>query len=101
MSQLKTGMDAMMAMNKTIEEDVEETQNTKIVKLRFTRKQYQTFRDACKMFEIVSNHPEFNSLVSKAFSADIKVPTIAKTDCHTHSRGTLEHSDEIAPQRKL
>ena len=78
MSQLKTGMDAMMAMNKKIEEDIDETQNTKVVKLRFTRKQYQTFRDACKMFEIVSSHPEFNSLVSKAFSADIKVPTIAK-----------------------
>lgn len=78
MSQLKKGMNAMIAMNKTIEEDVEHSQNTKVVKLRFTRKQYQTFRDACKMFEIVSSHPEFNSLVSKAFGAEIKVPTIAK-----------------------
>ena len=78
MSQLKKGMNAMIAMNKTIEEDVEQSQNTKVVKLRFTRKQYQTFRDACKMFEIVSSHPDFNSLVSKAFGAEIKVPTIAK-----------------------
>ena len=79
MSQLKTGMNAMIAMNKTIEEEtLEQPQNTKVVKLRFTRKQYQTFRDACKMFEIIASHPEFNSLVSKAFGADIKVPTIAK-----------------------
>ena len=77
--QLKTGMNAMMGMNKTIEEgNLEQPPNTKVVKLRFTRKQYQTFRDACKMFEIISSHPEFNSLVSKAFAADIKVPTIAK-----------------------
>jgi hypothetical protein len=79
MSQLKTGMDALMAMNKTIEEEnLEHPPNTKVVKLRFTHKQYQTFRDACKMFEIVSSHPDFNSLVSKAFEADIKIPTIAK-----------------------
>ena len=78
MSQFKTGMNAMIAMNKKIEDDVEQSPNTKVVKLRFTRKQYQTFRDACKMFEIVSSHPDFNSLVSKAFEAEIKVSTIAK-----------------------
>ena len=78
MSQLTKGMNALIAMKKTIQDDAEQSTNTKVVKLRFTRKQYITFRDACKMFEIVSSHPEFNSLVSKALGADIKIPTIAK-----------------------
>jgi len=74
-----TGMKTLLAMNKEIDEkNVEPPSNSKIVKLRFTRKQYQTFRDACKIFEVVSSDPEFTQFVQKSLGSDIKVPTIAR-----------------------
>jgi len=74
-----TGMKALLAMNKEIDEkNMEPPSNSKIVKLRFTRKQYQTFRDACKIFEVVSSDPEFTQFVQKSLGTDIKVPTIAR-----------------------
>jgi hypothetical protein len=74
-----TGMKTLLAMNKEIDEkNAESPSNSKIVKLRFTRKQYQTFRDACKIFEVVSSDPEFTQFVQKSLGTDIKVPTIAR-----------------------
>ncbi len=69
----------MMPLNKEIDtDDQDEHQLAKVVKLRFTRKQYQSFRDACKIFEIVSLDPGFFDFVKSALGADVKVPTITK-----------------------
>ena len=78
---LTSGMATLMAKNKEIEveeEDGFQMQSSKVIKLRFTRKQYQTFRDACTIFELVSNEPGFTDFVKKALDADIKVATITR-----------------------
>lgn len=77
---LTKGMNALLLSNKEIENKEENTstnKNTKVVKLRFTKKQYEAFRDACKVMEIVSSHEGFDDFVKSALNADIKVSTIA------------------------
>lgn len=75
---LKSGMNDLLLLNKEIETDAAEQRNTKVVKLRFTRKQFDTFRDACKILEVIASDEEFPDFVKKALGADIKVPTIAR-----------------------
>ena len=66
-------------MNKEIDTDDQDVQeSTRVVKLRFTRKQYQAFRDACKIFEVVSKDSKFIDFVKSVLGADVKVPTINK-----------------------
>lgn len=72
-------MNDLILLNKEIEaEELEQHSSSKVVKLRFTRKQFETFRDACKILEIVSADEGFPEFVKKALGADIKVPTIAR-----------------------
>lgn len=79
MFKLKSGMKTLLAMNKEIEADEkEEKKSSKVVKLRFTRKQYQVFRDACKILEIIASEEGFTDFVKKALGADVKTPTIAR-----------------------
>ena len=75
---LKTGFTAMKTMNKDIDEEQMEQQPTRVVKLRFTRKQYQEFSNACQIFEVISQDPGFIDFVKSALSPDIKVSTISK-----------------------
>lgn len=74
---LNSGMKVMLGELKTIEEE-QALDNKRVVKLRFTSKQYAAFRDACKVFELVSADPGFVQLVKSALGADIKEPTIQK-----------------------
>ncbi len=78
MPSLKSGMNDLLLLNKEIEAEELQQSSTKVVKLRFTRKQYDAFRDACKILEIVASDSEFPDFVKKALGADIKVPTIAR-----------------------
>lgn len=77
MPSLVSGMNSLLLTSKEIETDAQST-NTKVVKLRFTRKQYNTFRDACKILELVSAYEGFAECVSKALDADIKTQTITR-----------------------
>lgn len=71
-------MNDLLLLNKEIEAEELQQSSTKVVKLRFTRKQYEAFRDACKIMEIVASDSEFPDFVKKALGADIKIPTIAR-----------------------
>lgn len=78
-SKLTKGISELMSMNKVIDTDDQDTHDsTKVVKLRFTRKQYQTFRDACKIFEVISEDKQFPEFVKSVLGADVKVSTINK-----------------------
>ena len=78
-SKLMSGITEVMSMNKEIDMDDQDVQeSTRVVKLRFTRKQYQAFRDACKIFEVVSKDSKFVDFVKSVLGADVKVPTINK-----------------------
>lgn len=77
MQSITSGMDSLLISEKNIENEAHST-NAKIVRLRFTRKQYDTFRDACKIFELVSADEGFSDFVKKALDADIKVSSIAR-----------------------
>jgi hypothetical protein len=71
------GLRAILPLRKDIEPEASENYDpSKYVKLKFTRRQYDAFRDACNIFTAVSEHPEFNDFVQKALNADIKVRTI-------------------------
>ena len=78
-SKLTSGITEAMSMNKEIDTDDQDVyESTKVVKLRFTRKQYQAFRDACKIFEVVSMDSKFIDFVKSVLGPDVKVPTINK-----------------------
>lgn len=78
-SKLTNGISELMSMNKVIDTDDQNVHDsTKVVKLRFTRKQYQTFRDACKILEVVSADKQFTEFVKSVLGADVKVSTISK-----------------------
>jgi hypothetical protein len=77
-SKQMSGLNAIMPMNKEIDTDDQDEQSTKVVKLRFTRKQYQAFRDACKILDIVSQDPGFHDFVKSALKADVKASSINK-----------------------
>jgi hypothetical protein len=79
MDSLKGGLNDLLLSNKQIT-DVDEgsRSSAKVVKLRFTRRQYEAFRDACKVLEIISSHDGFTDFVKSALNADIRVPTIAR-----------------------
>lgn len=74
---LTKGLRELMPLIKEIEEE-QILDNKKIVKLRFTSRQYSAFRDACNIFDIISKDPGFVLLVKSALDADIKEPTIKK-----------------------
>ena len=74
---LDYGIKAMLPLIKTIEQE-ENLDNKRVVKLRFTSKQYASFRDACKVFELVSADPGFIPLVKAALGSDIREQTIQK-----------------------
>ncbi len=76
-SKLQIGMKDLMRQDKEIDDDKVDPLS-KVVKLRFTRKQYEAFRDACKIFEIISADDGFPAFVKKALDSDIKTPTIAR-----------------------
>jgi hypothetical protein len=77
MSQLPSeGLQAILPLRRDIELDDEASDASKYVKLRFTRKQYDAFRNACNIFSVASEHPEFNSFVQRALSTSIRASTI-------------------------
>lgn len=79
MDSLKSGLNDLLLSNKQITDvDAGSHSSAKVVKLRFTRRQYEAFRDACKVLEIVSSHEGFTDFVKNAMNADIRVPTIAR-----------------------
>lgn len=79
MPSFKSNMSDMLELSKEIyTEDAEISSSTKVVKLRFTRKQYDTFRDACKILEVLALDDGFPEFVKKALGQDIRVPTIAR-----------------------
>ena len=78
MDVLTGGLNDLLLSNKQIKTETEHRSTNKLVKLRFTRKQYEAFRDACKVMEIVSSHEGFVDFVKEALNADIKLPTIAR-----------------------
>lgn len=79
MPSFKSGMNDMLLLDKEIEtEDVGPQGSSKAVKLRFTRKQYDAFRDACKILELVASDEGFPEYVKGVLGADIRVPTIAR-----------------------
>ncbi len=72
-------MNDLMLTEKHIEsEEVEQQRSAKVVKLRFTGKQFNSFRDACKIMEVISADKDFPEFVKKALGADVKVSTIAR-----------------------
>eukprot|EP00208_Stichococcus_sp_RCC1054_P001785 CAMPEP_0206135532 /NCGR_PEP_ID=MMETSP1473-20131121/801_1 /ASSEMBLY_ACC=CAM_ASM_001109 /TAXON_ID=1461547 /ORGANISM="Stichococcus sp, Strain RCC1054" /LENGTH=129 /DNA_ID=CAMNT_0053527447 /DNA_START=14 /DNA_END=403 /DNA_ORIENTATION=- len=77
MPSLASGMNSLLLTSKELADDAD-SPNTAIVKLRFTRKQYDAFRDACKILEIVSQYEGFNECVSKALDAELKISTIKR-----------------------
>lgn len=52
-------------------DEVSSGSTAKTVKLRFTVKQYVSFRDACNLFELLAKHPEFNDFVVKVINSDV------------------------------
>lgn len=76
---LTSSLAEVLSMSKEIDTDDQDMQeSTKVVKLRFTRKQYQAFRDACKILEAVAMDSKLNDFVKSALGADVKVSTINK-----------------------
>lgn len=76
---LTKGLTEIMPMNKEIDaDDQEEQQSARVIKLRFTRKQYEAFRNACTILEIVSSDDKFSDFVKSVLGNDVKVPTINK-----------------------
>jgi hypothetical protein len=74
---LKSGIKALRLVPPEIDtEEYEQLPRSKVVKLRFTNKQYESFRDACKIFEMVALDSDFMNLVKKTLGEDIKVSTV-------------------------
>ena len=72
-----------MAMKKDVQyEQVAESKSSKYVKVRFTRKQYEAFRNACSIFEVVSGHAEFDTFVQLALDAKVKSRIISQQLIH-------------------
>ncbi len=73
---LTSGMSAMMKQTPKIDTEEHEPQSkSKVVKLRFTNRQYEAFREACSAFEVMANDPNFSEFVKKVFG-DIKMSTV-------------------------
>ena len=72
------GLQAILHLKKIVEpEDSANSQSSKYVRLRFTRKQYEAFINACSILDVVSSHEDFNRFVQKALDADVKPRFIA------------------------
>ncbi len=56
-------------------EEHEPISQSKVIRLRFTKKQYETFRDACSAFGIMAADPDFPEFAKKVFG-DIKLSTL-------------------------
>ena len=68
-----------MTMKKHVQsEQVAEYKASKYVKVKFTQKQYETFRNACSIFEVVSGHAEFDMFVQLALDAKVKSRIISQ-----------------------
>ena len=73
---LTSGMAAMMKQTPKIDmEEHEQPSKSKVVKLRFTNRQYEAFREACSAFEVMANDQNFPEFVKKVFG-DVKMSTI-------------------------
>ena len=75
---LTVGIKDLLSMDKKIDEDDYEEQHDKVVKLKFTRKQFQAFRDACSILRVVSEDSRFPEFVTSVLGSDVKVQTISK-----------------------
>ena len=77
------GLRELMAMKKHVQsEQVAESKSSKYVKVRFTRKQYEAFRNACSILEVVSGHAEFDTFVQLALDAKVKSRIISQQLIH-------------------
>lgn len=78
----KTGLKNIRRSAKVIVENTDAAEEAKkiakIIKLRYTVKQYDTFRDACRIFSIIASHPGFNAFVAKALETEVRAVTIKK-----------------------
>jgi hypothetical protein len=62
-------------------DETEETtlfENSKNIKLKFTRKQFENFQTACDIFTVVVSHPSFNDYVKTVLGNDVEVKSIRK-----------------------
>jgi hypothetical protein len=75
-----SGLKTVMTMKKEIDDTEDDTPTAKkVVKLRFTIKQYQAFRDACKVLEALAMDDEkFTNYVKTSLGSDLKTSTITK-----------------------
>jgi hypothetical protein len=75
-----SGLKTVMTMKKEIDEDEAEVpKRNNVVKLRFTAKQYNAFRDACKVLEALALDEEnFTNYVKTSLGSNVKTSTISK-----------------------
>ena len=77
-AKLTAGIRDMMKVKKEIDTEDQMEGPAKVVKLRFTAKQFAGFREACTVFKLLSNDDKFQDFVKSVLGADIKAPTIDK-----------------------
>lgn len=70
------GLKDIQHLRKSINEDEEDNNVSKYIKLKFTRRQYETFRNACNIFSVVASHPGFNDFVNEALETKVTSHTL-------------------------
>ena len=75
---LTAGIRDMMKVKKEIDTEDQMEGPAKVVKLRFTAKQFAGFREACTVFKLLSGDNKFQEYVKSVLGADIKASTIDK-----------------------
>lgn len=53
-------------------------ENSKNIKLRFTRKQFESFTSACNILNSLSSHPRFNEYIKNVLGDDVDIKSIRK-----------------------
>jgi hypothetical protein len=77
-AKLSAGIRDMMKVKKEIDTEDQVEGPAKVVKLRFTAKQFDAFREACTVFKLLSSDDKFPDYVKSVLGTDIKAPTIDK-----------------------
>lgn len=71
-----SGLGNILEKNVILEKDDEISSTdaaSKVVKLRFTSKQYVAFRDACNIFQVIAEHEDFPQFVAKVMNSDVPI----------------------------
>jgi hypothetical protein len=72
------GLKNLLASKKHIIVEEDKPKRSGYIKLRFTCRQYDAFRDACGVLGIVASHPDFSDFVRKALDADVLESSIQR-----------------------